>query len=444
MEKEEKSVVQENSTKEQSMEEKRPLKRKLRYYSGEIQRDVGNLVKWLMLAVLVGCIVGAASTLFSFVLKGVTNYRKENGWIFYLLPVMGLIIVFLYEKFGKDDGGTNQVLSTVRSQDDVPLLSAPLIFISTALTHLAGGSAGREGAAIQLGGSIANQLGRWIHLDEEDRHVIVMCGMSAAFSALFGTPMAAAVFALEVVSVGVMYYTALMQCMIASLIASGFAAGMGVTPEAFHVVDIPELTIETGLKMGVVAAGCAVVSIVFCMVLNGVAGTYGKYFKNPYIRGVVGACLVIGITMLLGTTDYMGAGAELIEKAVEDGQARTFDFLWKLILTALTMRAGFRGGEIVPSFCIGATFGCTMGNWIGLSPSICAACGMAAVFCGVTNCPITSILIAFEMFGFKGVSFYLIAVSISYAASGYYGLYKDQTIVYSKYKARYVNKHTRF
>ena len=154
---------------------------------------------------------------------------------------LGLCIVFLYEKFGKDDGGTNQVLSTVRSQDDVPWRSGPLIFISTALTHLAGGSAGREGAAIQLGGSIANLLGRWIHLDEEDRHVIVMCGMSAAFSALFGTPMAAAVFSLEVVSVGVMYYTALMPCMIASLIASHFAAGMGVTPEAFHVVNIPAL-----------------------------------------------------------------------------------------------------------------------------------------------------------------------------------------------------------
>ena len=438
MEKEEKCVVQENSTEEQSTGEKSVLKGKLRYYSGEIQRDVTNLVKWLILAVVVGCVVGAASTLFSFVLKGVTSYRKANGWMFYLLPVMGLIIVFLY------DGGTNQVLSTVRSKDDILLLSAPLIFISTALTHLAGGSAGREGAAIQLGGSIANQFGRWIELDEEDRHVIVMCGMSAAFSALFGTPMAAAVFALEVVSVGVMYYAALMPCMIASLVASGFAAGMGVTPEAFHVVDIPELTVETGLKMGVVACGCAVVSIVFCMVLNEVAGLYGKYLKNPYIRVVVGACLVIGITLLLGTTDYMGAGAELIEKAVEEGQARPLDFFWKLVLTALTMRAGFRGGEIVPSFCIGATFGCVMGNWLGLSPSICAACGMAAVFCGVTNCPITSILIAFEMFGFKGVSFYLIAVSISYAASGYYGLYKDQTIVYSKYKAKYVNKHTRF
>ena len=434
MEKEEKRADQENDTEEQSTEAKSLLKKKLQYYSSEIQRDVGNLVKWLMIAVLVGCITGAASTLFSFVLKSVTNCRKENEWMFYLLPVMGLIIVYLYEKFGKDDGGTNQVLSTVRSQDDVPILSAPLIFIST----------GREGAAIQLGGSIANQLGRWIHLDEEDRHVIVMCGMSAAFSALFGTPMAAAVFALEVVSVGVMYYTALMPCMIASLVASGFAAGMGVTPETFHVVDIPKLTIETGLKMGAIAVGCAVISIVFCMVLNGVAGAYGRWFKNPYVRVVVGSCLVIGITLLLGTSDYMGAGAELIEKAVEEGQARPLDFFWKLVLTALTMRAGFRGGEIVPSFCIGATLGCVMGNWLGLSPSICAACGMTAVFCGVTNCPITSILIAFEMFGFKGVSFYLIAVSISYAASGYYGLYKDQTIVYSKYKAKYVNKPTRF
>ena len=420
------------------------LKEHLYYYSARISRDISNLIKWLVLAVITGCIVGAASTLFSFTLKAVTSYRKAHEWIFLLLPLSGLVIVFLYEKLGKEDGGTNQVLSTVRSRDDVPILSAPLIFITTALTHLTGGSAGREGAAIQLGGSIANQLGRWIHLDEEDRHVIVMCGMSAAFSALFGTPMAAAVFALEVVSVGVMYYAALMPCMIASLVASGFAAGMGITPESFHVTDIPALTIESGLKMGVVALGCAVVSIVFCIALNGAAGLYVKWFKNKYVRVVAGACLVIAVTFMLRTNEYMGAGAELIERAVEDGQADTFAFFWKMVLTALTMRAGFRGGEIVPSFCIGATFGCVMGNLMGISPSICAACGMAAVFCGVTNCPITSILIAFEMFGFKGVSFYLIAVSISYAASGYYGLYKDQTIVYSKYKAKYVNRHTRF
>ena len=453
MKKEEKCAIQENVTKKQSTEEQSPkeyspleestLKRKLQYYSGEIQRDVGNLVKWLMIAVVVGCIVGAASTLFSFALKGVTSYRKENGWTFYLLPMMGLIIVFLYEKFGKDDGGTNQVLSTVRSQDDVPILSAPLIFISTALTHLAGGSAGREGAAIQLGGSIANQLGRWIHLDEEDRHVIVMCGMSAAFAALFGTPMAAAVFAMEVVSVGVMYYTALVPCVIASLIASNFAAGMGIHPEVFHVSHIPALTIESGIKVGIVGLGCAVVSILFCLALKGVASGYKKWLKNPYIRVVAASALIIGITLLLHTTDYMGASTGLIEKAIEEGEARPLDFLWKLILTAITMKAGFKGGEIVPSFCIGATFGCVLGTLLGMEPSICAAAGMVAVFCGVTNCPLTSILIAFELFGFEGVAYYLIAVSISYAASGYYGLYKEQTILYSKYKAKYVNHRTK-
>ena len=361
-----------------------------------------------------------------------------------MLPVSGLIIVFLYQKFGQEDGGTNQVLSTIRSQDDVPFRSAPLIFVSTILTHFAGGSAGREGAAIQLGGSIGNQLGGWFHLDEEDHHVMVMCGMSAAFSAVFGTPMAAAVFSMEVVSVGIMYYAALVPCVIASIIASKFAAGFGINPESFHVVNIPELTIETGLKMVLVAVACAAISIIFCMALQGVSKLYAKFLKNPYIRIVAASAIIIVITLFLRTSDYMGAGNNLIELAVENGQARPLDFFWKLVLTALTMRAGFRGGEIVPSFCIGATFGCIMGHLIGLSPSICAAAGMAALFCGVTNCPITSILIAFELFGFRGASYYLIAVSISYAVSGYYGLYKDQTIVYSKYKAKYINRHTRF
>lgn len=416
----------------------------LHYYAGHIRYDMTNLIKWLLLAVLTGLTVGFISSLFARALKFVTNYRTEHFWVFFLLPVAGLVIVFLYQKLGQDDGGTNQVLSTIRSQDDVPFRSAPLIFVSTILTHFTGGSAGREGAAIQLGGSIGNQLGSWFHLDEEDRHVMVMCGMSAAFSAVFGTPMAAAVFSMEVVSVGIMYYAALVPCVISSIIASEFAANFGIHPESFHVVDIPDLTVETGLKMVLVAVACAAISIIFCMTLQGISKFYTKYFKNPYIRIIAASAIIIAITLLLRTTDYMGAGNNLIELAIEDGQARPLDFFWKILLTALTMRAGFRGGEIVPSFCIGATFGCLMGHLIGLSPSICAAAGMAALFCGVTNCPITSILIAFELFGFRGVSYYLIAVSISYAVSGYYGLYKDQTIVYSKYKAKYINRHTRF
>lgn len=414
----------------------------LHYYIDHIRYDMTNLIKWLVLAVLTGLSVGFISSLFARVLKFVTNYRTEHFWVFFLLPVSGLIIVFLYQKFGQEDGGTNQVLSTIRSQDDVPFRSAPLIFVSTILTHFAGGSAGREGAAIQLGGSIGNQLGSWFHLDEEDRHVMVMCGMSAAFSAVFGTPMAAAVFAMEVVSVGVMYYAALLPCVIASIIAAEFATGVGLNPETFPVARIPQLSLESGLKMAVIAAGCGLLSILFCVALKAVSGIYGKYLKNPYLRVCVAGCLVIGITMLLGTGDYMGAGNELIAKAVEQGKARPLDFLWKMILTAITMRAGYRGGEIVPAFSVGATFGCVAGGLLGFSPEVAAAASMVALFCGVTNCPIASMLISFELFGFSGAAYYLIAISISYALSGYYSLYKDQTIVYSKYKARYINKKT--
>ena len=412
------------------------------YYEGRMKKDITTFFKWIILAILTGVIVGGASSVFAGCIKGAIKFRTGSPWVFLFLPIAGLIIVFMYQMLDKDDRGTNQVLSTIRSKDDVPIKSAPLIFVATLLTHLTGGSAGREGAAIQFGGSIGNQLGRIVKLDEFDQHVMVMCGMSAAFSAVFGAPMAAAVFAMEVVSVGVMYYAALLPCVIASIIAAEFAAGLGIHPEVFNVTNIPEITIENGLKMGVIAAGCGAVSILFCIALKIASKIYTKCLKNPYIRVFVAGCVVIVITLFLNTSDYMGAGSELIARAI-NGRARPLDFVWKMVLTAITMRAGFRGGEIVPGFCIGATFGCVCGQIIGFTPELAAAAGMVAVFCGITNCPVTSMLISFELFGFEGVSYYLIAISISYALSGYYGLYKDQTIVYSKYKAKYVNKRIR-
>ena len=419
------------------------IKEKVKYYIGEIQYTSYSFIKWCILAIITGGIIGVFSSLFGHALTMATSWRKEYPWLLLGLPLAGVIIVFLYQNFGKDDGGTNQVFSTVRNRDEVPPSAAPLIFISTVLTHLTGGSAGREGAAIQLGGSIANQLGRWIKLDEEDTHVIVMCGMSAAFAALFGTPMAAAIFSLEVISVGVMYYTALMPCLIASLMAAGVAEALGTHAEHFFEGFVPSMTVISGLKISFVILVCSMVSILFCIVLKLVGKAYGKWFKNKYTRIMAAAVIIIVLNLLLQTTDYMGAGTELIVQAVQFGKARPLDFFWKLVLTALTMKAGFKGGEIVPSFCIGATLGCAMGQLVGFEPRLCAACGMIAFFCGVTNCPITSMLIAFELFGFEGVSYYLIAVAVSYATSGYYGLYKDQTIVYSKYKAKYVNQKTR-
>ena len=413
----------------------------LHYYAGHIQYDMTNLIKWLLLAVLTGLTVGFISSLFARALKFVTTYRIEHFWVFFLLPAAGLVIVFLYQKLGQDDGGTNQVLSTIRSQDDVPFRSAPLIFVSTILTHFAGGSAGREGAAIQLGGSIGNQLGSWFHLDEEDRHVMVMCGMSAAFSALFGTPLAAAVFPMEVASVGIMHYAALVPCVCASIVASRLALYFGMQPEAFPVLEVPEFTGTTAGAAVLLGILCAIISIVFCVMLHQVGAQFKK-FSNPYVKAAVGGALILAITLLLGTQDCSSAGIPLIERALE-GEVRPEAFLLKMILTAITLGCGFKGGEIVPSFCVGATFGALFGQMLGLSPALYGAAGMAAGFCGGTNCPISTLLISFEMFGFEGMLYYAIAVSISYMLSGYYSLYHDQKIMYSKVKTEFINRKSK-
>ncbi len=331
------------------------------------------------------------------------------------------------------------VLSTIHAETELPFKMAPLIFMSTIITHLFGGSAGREGAALQLGGSIGNQLGRWFKFDEKDKRIVVMCGMSAAFSAMFGTPIAAAIFSMEVVSVGVMYYAALVPCVFASLVASKVAVHMGIGPDVFKILDVPGFHVVSSIKIIILALFCAGLSVIFCISLHSLGDFYREKLKNPYARVVVSSLVIIILTIILHTPDYMGAGVPVIEEAVK-GNTDPAAFIWKIVFTALTLEAGFKGGEIVPSFFVGATFGCLFGQIAGISPSMCAATGMAAVFCGVTNCPITSMLIAFELFGYEAVPYFLLAISVSYLMSGYYGLYHDQTIVYSKYKTEYINR----
>lgn len=415
---------------------------KIQYYLGRLNSNLILFFKWVFISCITGLVVGAVSSLFAYCMGVVTTFRTNHINIIYLLPVGGCVIVFLYGIFRyKNDKGTNLVLSTIHAESEIPFKMAPLIFISTIITHLFGGSSGREGAALQLGGSIGNQLGRVLHLDENDTRVIIMCGMSAAFSAVFGTPMAAAIFSLEVVSVGIMYYAALMPCIFSSIIASTFSAKMGIDAENFHILNIPALKLVPSVKIVVLAMLCAALSVIFCMMLHKTGDLFRKYLKNPYLRIILASCTILLLTKILGTTDYLGAGIPIIDETIHT-HVEPMAFLWKMIFTTLTLEAGFKGGEIVPSFFIGATFGCLFGTIMGISPSLCAATGMIAVFCGVTNCPITSMFISFELFGFEGVPYFLIAISVSYLLSGYYGLYKDQTIVYSKYKTQFVNRKT--
>ncbi len=399
--------------------------------------------KWVIFSILVGLIVGFIGTVFFLGLSFVTIIRTQNPWLIYLLPIGGLAIVGCYHLFkDANDAGTNLVISAIHSGDELPLRMAPLIFLSTLITHLFGGSAGREGAALQIGGSIGNFMGKLFRFDEKDKHVMIMSGMSAAFSALFGTPMAAAIFSMEMISVGVMYYTALVPCVISALVARGVAAYFGVQTESFLIGALPAFRIKTAVEISALAILCALLSILFCVILHSAEHLYKKYFKNPYTRAAVGGGLVILATTLVGSQTYNGTGMNIIEHCMKEASVHPEAFLLKILFTALTLGAGYKGGEIVPSFCTGAAFGCLFGSLIGLSPTLCTAVGMISLFCGVTNCPITSLLISFELFGYDGMPYFLLAIAFSYMLSGYFGLYHSQKIVYSKYKTNYINKST--
>lgn len=405
-------------------------------------RRLRTAIKWIIFSILSGLLIGMVGIAFYFGMTWVTDTRTAYPWLIFFLPLGGIVIVLLYHLLHDEkDTGTNLVLSAIHSGDEIPLRMAPLIFISTLITHLFGGSAGREGAALQLGGSIGNSLGRLFRFDEKDKHIMIMCGMSAAFSALFGTPMAAAIFPLEVVSVGIMHYSALVPCVISALVAHGLALHFQIAPPSFAILDIPEFGISSAVTVTILAVLCALVSILFCISLHYSEAIYRKFIKNPYLRAAAGGCIIILLTLLVGNQDYNGTGVNIISKCF-DGTVAPEAFLLKITFTALTLGAGFKGGEIVPTFFIGASFGCLFGTLTGFSPTLSAAIGMAAIFCGVTNSPITSLLISFEMFGFAAMPFLLLAIAFSYMLSGYYGLYRSQKIMYSKFKTSYINKQT--
>ena len=379
--------------------------------------------KWLMLSTLAGCVVGPIGSLFAMALEAVTGLRTANPWLMWLLPLAGLPVVFAYRQARLPDGSTNAVFTAVRDNKLMPLVTAPLIFCSTVVTHLFGGSAGREGAALQLGGSITGKLGQLLRLDDRDCRIMTMCGMSAAFAAVFGTPMAATIFTMEVTSVGTMYYAALVPCLISAMLGFWIAGLFGIPPERFTLAAVLEMTPVTMLQTALLGAVIAVLSIVVCLVLHSAPHLYERFFKNPYLRIVVGGLLIALLTTLLGTTDYNGAGASVLHHAIE-GHARPEAFLLKILFTALTLGAGYKGGEIVPVFFTGATFGCVFGPLLGLPAGFAAALGMVALFCAVTNCPVASIFIAIELFGGQCIPLFALACAVAYMLSGYFGLYE--------------------
>ncbi len=400
-------------------------------------------LKWAAIAVIIGLVGGAVGIMFHLSVETVTEIREEHGFLIFFMPVGGLIIVGMYKLCGMlNNRGIDAVLSSIRTDERIPFAMAPLIFISTVITHLVGGSAGREGAALQLGGSIGGNIGALFRLDKKDMHMVIMCGMSAVFASLFGTPLTAVFFALGVTSVGIMYYSALVPCLMSSLTAHLMTLLFRIEPTRFVLNAVPDPSVGTIIQTLVIAILCAELSILFCTVMHATARRLRIWFKNPFLRAAVGGAAVVILTLLLGTRDYNGSGMNVIENALLSGKADTWAWALKIVFTALTIGSGFKGGEIVPTFFIGATFGCVIGKFLGIDAGFAAAVGMVSMFCGVLNCPVASIFLSIELFGSSGMLLFAAAIAVSYMLSGYYGLYSSQKIMYSKLKAEYVNKDT--
>ena len=398
------------------------------------------LMKWILYSTIVGFIVGLVGVAVVKLINCATDFRTQNFWHIFLLPFVGLFFVFIYKMSGREnDSGTNTVLSAIKQQKPVQMRSPRLILIATIFTNFAGGSSGREGAALQFGGSLGATLGHTFKFSDKDKTIMIMCGMSAAFSAVFGLPLCAIIFPMEVVAIGIMHYSALVPCTVASLVAHWVALFLGCGPDKYDYVGIGQISVKGVALIVALAVLSAVVSIIFCFSLHRVQKLVEKYIPCQYLRVIVGGCAIIALTLLFGT-DYDGLGTDGTARAINEGECHPLAFILKIVFTLLTLCFGYKGGEIIPAFFVGATFGCLFGNLCGFSPMLCAAIGMVCVFCGVTNCPLSSLFIAVELFGFTDVEYFIIAVGIAYVISGYFSLYSSQDIIYSKTEATFINK----
>lgn len=415
------------------------MQAQLSHYLSAIKDNAAAFLKWVLFACLIGCLTGLAGTAFHYAIDWATQFRAAHRWMLFLLPAAGLAIVASYHITRmEDDRGTEFVLASVREGRALRFRTAPLIFLGTVLTHLTGGSAGREGAALQLGGCISSSLGRLLRLDAKDERVITMCGMAGGFSALFGTPLSAAVFAMEVESIGVMYYAALVPCVLSALIANLISGYLGVASTSFALAAVPGFSPVVLLQVAGLGVLCGVLANLFCRAMRLGGRLYGKV-SNPYLRIALGGALVVILSLAEGSGDYNGAGMQVISAALA-GRAVPWAFALKILFTVLTLGAGFKGGEIVPCFFVGATFGCTVAPLMGMDPGLGAALGLVAVFCGVTNSPMTSILLGYELFGGQGVALMALGAAVSYLLSGYSGLYREQKILYSKTSPTFIDR----
>jgi H+/Cl- antiporter ClcA len=410
-----------------------------------------HIVRWTAITAPVAVAIGSMVALFLWLLNWAIHFRFSHPWLLYALPLAGVAIWLVYKKWGgAADKGNNLIMEEIHTPGGgVPKRLAPLVLVATVVTHLFGGSAGREGTAVQMGGSIAHFFSKQFKLNAVDTRIMLTAGVAAGFGAVFGTPLAGAIFALEVLAIGRIQYDALLACLIAAIIGDLTVSAWGIHHTAYHIDIVPatrnalspyfHLDIFLLLKVIAAAVVFGITSRLFAQAVHTVKNTLNKVIPIGWLIPVVGGALIIGLTFMIGKPDYLSLGVDAeypgavtIPSAFGLAGAHTWSWLWKFIYTVITLGSGFKGGEVTPLFYIGATLGNTLSQLMDAPVSLFAALGFIAVFAGATNTPLACTIMGVELFGGEYVLFFAVACFTAYFFSGKSGIYGAQLVAVPK------------
>lgn len=407
-------------------------------------------LKWLLWIAPMATVIGSACAFFLWSLDYVTRVRFEQPWLLYLLPIAGVVVAYLYQKIGgASSGGNNLIMEQIHEPEGgVPKRMAPLILGATIVTHLCGGSAGREGTAVQMGGSIASTFAKLFRLQPRDLRILLMAGVAAGFGAVFGTPLAGAIFALEVLAVGRIQYDALLPCLFAALIGNWTCHEWGIVHTRYDVAFMRDIVIpsqvthfDLWLFVKVTAAGAlfGFAGTLFAKMSHWLEMGFKKLSPNPMWRPAIGGIIIIALVYVLGTREFLGLGVWsphpedlTLSSFFEPGRHDTWAWLWKLLFTTITLSAGFKGGEVTPLFFIGAALGNTLAGIMGAPTDLFAALGFVAIFAAAANTPLACAILGIELFGASHSVYLAVACFMAYACSSHGGIYRSQRLAVPK------------
>ena len=420
-------------------------------YTSEHFGILKYMLRWTLIIIPVAVAIGSMVALFLWLLSWAIHFRFSHTWLLFLLPVAGVLIHFIYQWAGKSaEKGNNLIIDEIHEPGaGVPARMGPIILITTVITHLFGGSAGREGTAVQIGGSLAGLLGKWFKLSGDDMRMLLTAGIAAGFGAVFGTPLTGAVFALEVLTIGKIKYDALLPALVASIIADITVGAWHIHHTAYHIDIIAKtpyflsdyLPLDLLLVAKVIIASIAfgLASYLFAIMVHEIKAGFVKVFSTKWLIPVFGGLIIIGLTYLIGKPDYLSLGVDAqypgavtIPSSFHLGGADTWSWLWKTIYTTITLGTGFKGGEVTPLFYIGSTLGNTLSNLLNAPVSLFAALGFIGVFAGATNTPLACTFMGIELFGGEYALLFAIACFTAYFFSGNSGIYSSQKIAVPK------------